>query len=201
MKIIYACSSNAGKLRDFQLVTSELGVSEFELLPLPGLKEIAAPEETGHTFEENAMAKAIYYSQFTQEVVLADDSGLEVDALGGAPGVHSARYAGPEATDLGNNELLLQNMLDQKQRRARFVGAIALAQHGRVQHTTRAAVEGELTYAARGMNGFGYDPLFFYPPFDATFGEVDDAKRFSVSHRGLALRQTVAWIAKQASNK
>lgn len=194
MRQIYACSSNPGKLRDFRVAAAELDLTGIALAPLPDLKDIAPPDETGDTFEQNASDKAIYYSQFTREIVLADDSGLEVDALGNAPGIHSARYAGPHATDQANNQLLLQNMRGKTNRRARFVCAIALARREQLLHVVRGSVEGELLTEARGIHGFGYDPLFFYPPFGRTFGEVDDALKFSVSHRGTALRQLLAWL-------
>jgi XTP/dITP diphosphohydrolase len=191
---IYACSTNAGKLREFGLVASELGLTEFDLHPLPRLKEIEAPDETGSTFEENAAQKAIYYSQFTDKMVLADDSGIEVDALHGAPGVYSARYAGEGASGRQNNELLLEKMQGQTNRGARFVCAISLARTGRVLHTVRGTVQGILLHAPQGSNGFGYDPLFFYPSFDCSFGELDDTRKFAVSHRGDALRKTFAWL-------
>lgn len=193
---IYACSSNPGKLREFQLVATELGMTGFDLLTLPGLKAIEPPEEIGKTFEENARLKAVYYSKLTTEMVLADDSGLEVDALGGAPGVYSARYAGASATDQANNELLLRNMAGMPDRTARFVCAISLARQGAVLHTVRGSVEGQLLETASGGNGFGYDPLFFYPPLQCSFGELDDKRKFSVSHRGNALRKTFAWLSR-----
>lgn len=192
---IYACSSNAGKLRDFKLVASEAGFSDFLLEPLPDLKNIEAPEETGTTFEENASLKALYYSRFVDEIVLADDSGIAVDALGGAPGVHSARYAGTNASDEANNDLLLENMVGKIERSARFVCAIALAQQGRILHSISGTVNGEILPAPRGKCGFGYDPLFFYPPFALSFGEIEDARKFGVSHRGEALRQLIQWAA------
>jgi XTP/dITP diphosphohydrolase len=195
MTAIYACSSSVGKMRDFQLVASELSVSDFELLPLPGLKDIAAPEETADTFEENAADKARYYSQFTDQMVLADDSGLQVAALGGAPGVRSARYAGTGATDEAKNHLLLENMLGKIHREAKFVCALALAQRGQSLCVVTGDVNGELLTTRRGAHGFGYDPLFFYPPFQATFAELDDARKFKVSHRGTALRQMLRWLA------
>jgi len=187
MRTVYACSSNPGKLR------------EFGLAALPGLKDIEPPEETGDTFEANAAAKAVYYSIFTDEIVLADDSGIEVDALGGAPGVYSARYATPplsdrQAQDAANNELLLKNMRGVANRTARFVCVIALAQKGEVLHVARGVVEGRVMETLEGTQGFGYDPLFFYPPFGCTFAEVEGPRKFEVSHRGLALRQAMAWL-------
>lgn len=186
---IYCASGNAGKLREFRLAGELLGI---EIVPLPGLKILAAPEETGATFEENAQIKAEYYSRYAHGLLFADDSGLEVDALGGAPGVHSARYAGPKAGDRSNNELLLANMSGIAQRAARFVCVIALAQAGQLKQLFRGVVEGEILNTGRGGAGFGYDPLFYYPPFGCSFGEVDDERKFSVSHRGNALRAMLA---------
>lgn len=183
---LYCATGNPGKLREFRLAGELLRI---DIEPLAGLKDIAAPEENGATFEENARIKAAYYSRFAPGLLFADDSGLEVDALHGAPGVYSARYAGPHATDRANNELLLQRLGDNNQkRRARFVCVIALADAGEIRQTFRGEVEGEILRAARGPGGFGYDPLFYYPPFGCTFGEVDGPKKFDVSHRGKALR-------------
>ena len=155
---------------------------------LPNLNAIVPPEETGSTFEENAELKAIYYSRFHAGMVLADDSGLQVNALRGAPGVFSARYAGARATGQENNALLLRNLVGADDRTARFVSAIAVAQQGRVIAGACATVDGTILEAARGTGGFGYDPLFFYPPFGRSFGEASDAEKLSVSARGIALR-------------
>jgi len=157
--------------------------------PLPGLASIAPPEETGPTFEENAAQKALYYSKFCDGYLFVDDSGLEVDALNGAPGVYSARYAGPNATDAANNRLLLERMRGVANRAARFVCVVALAQSGHLVRTFRGEVQGELLDAPRGADGFGYDPLFFYEPFGCTFGEAPLDRKMEVSHRSEALRQ------------
>jgi len=186
---IYCATGNAGKLREFRLAGEVLGI---EVLPLEDLKSIPAPEETGATFEENAQIKAEYYSRFAPGLLFADDSGLEVDALGGAPGVHSARYAGVHANDEANNQLLLANLVGVTPRTARFVCVIAVAEGGAAKHFFRGVVEGEILHGARGPGGFGYDPLFYYPPFGCSFGEVDDQRKFSVSHRGNALRKMLA---------
>jgi XTP/dITP diphosphohydrolase len=124
--------------------------------------------------------------------LFVDDSGLEVDALGGAPGVYSARYAGPDATGEVNNRLLLDRMRGVPERTSRFVCVVALAESRRMLGTFRAAVEGHLTEEPRGANGFGYDPLFYYPPFGCTFGEATAEQKFAVSHRGQALRALLA---------
>lgn len=186
--IVYACSSNPGKLREFALAVREANLTNVVIEPLPRLKQIAPPEENGTTFEENATAKALYYSQFTQETVLADDSGLAVDALHGAPGVWSARYAGPGATDEDNNNLLLRDLGNTAHRVARFVCVLALARQGRILKTMYGAVEGRILDAPSGQGGFGYDPLFFYPPLGRSFAELTPGEKFAVSHRGKALR-------------
>ena len=162
--------------------------------PLPGLASIAPPEETGPTFEENAAQKALYYSKFCDGYLFVDDSGLEVAALNGAPGVYSARFAGPNPTDAANNQLLLDRMRGVTDRTARFVCIVALAESGRLVRTFRGEVEGRLLEAPRGDNGFGYDPLFFYPPFDCSFGEVPLERKMEVSHRAEALRQMRAYL-------
>ncbi len=155
---VYCATSNKGKLREFQLAAPDFDVQQ---LPRP----VAPPDETGETFEENAIGKAEYYGSFTDGYLFADDSGLEVDALGGAPGVHSARYAGPEATDADNNALLLQRLSGIADRGARFVCVIALVKDGKLVRTFRGAVEGRIIDAPRGSGGFGYDPLFYYERF------------------------------------
>jgi len=185
---IAACSTNPGKLREFALAAQECGRTDIVIEVLSGLKQISPPEEDGKTFEENATKKAIYYSRFSNELVLADDSGLEVDALNGAPGVYSARYAGPGASDEDNNNLLLRDLGTASHRDARFVCVLALAQKEQMLLTTRGVVEGQILISPRGENGFGYDPLFFYPQLGRSFAELSPEEKFSVSHRGKALR-------------
>jgi XTP/dITP diphosphohydrolase len=189
---IYCATGNAGKLREFRLAAELLGI---DIEPLADLKSIQAPEETGATFEENARLKAEYYSRFAPGPLFADDSGLEVDALAGEPGVRSARYAGPEATDQENNRTLLKRLCENLHRTGRFVCVIALAEGGEVRRTFRGEVEGEILREPRGPGGFGYDPLFYYPPFGCTFGEVDGPEKFDVSHRGKALRALLKYLA------
>lgn len=186
--LLYACSTNRGKLAEFELAAKSFGRRKFDLRNLPGIEKIKPPDETGVTFAENAALKAVYYSNCTPELVLADDSGLEVDALGGEPGVFSARYAGFSATDAANIQLLLQNLRATLNRHARFVCTIAAAQCGKLLLTASGSVEGEILDQPRGENGFGYDPVFFYPPFDRSFAQLTPETKFSVSHRGNALR-------------
>ena len=180
---LYCATSNPGKLREFKLALAD----SFIIEALPGLNSIPICEETGTTFEENAIQKALYYSKHSEGYLFVDDSGLEVHALGGAPGVYSARYAGAEATDEANNRLLLERMRGIADRSAQFVCVAALAQSGRLVRTFRGEVAGQLIEEPRGANGFGYDPLFYYPPFGCTFGEAPLAQKMKVSHRSLAL--------------
>jgi XTP/dITP diphosphohydrolase len=189
---IWCATGNPGKLREFRLAGELLGI---DVEPLVDLKSIPAPEEKGATFEENAGLKAAYYSRFASGALFADDSGLEVDALSGEPGVRSARFAGTHATDEANNRLLLERLGGERNRAGRFVCVIALADGGEVRQTFRGEVEGEILREARGPGGFGYDPLFYYPPFGCSFGEVDGPKKFEVSHRGKALRELLKYLA------
>jgi XTP/dITP diphosphohydrolase len=189
---IYCATGNAGKLREFRLAGELLGI---DIEPLAGLGLMEGPEENGATFEENARLKACYYSRFAPGPLFADDSGLEVEALGGEPGVYSARFAGPAATNEANNRLLLERLGNEPNRMARFVCVIALADAGEVRQTFRGEVEGEILHEAQGPGGFGYDPLFYYPPFGRSFGEVDGPEKFEVSHRGKALREMLKYLA------
>jgi XTP/dITP diphosphohydrolase len=188
---IYCATGNPGKLREFRLAGEMLDI---DVQPLSDIKTIAAPEETGATFEANARLKAEYYSGFAPGLLFADDSGLAVDALGGAPGVYSARFAGEHATDEENNRLLVERLSDSSDRTARFVCVIALAEGGRTLQTFRGEVEGTILREARGPGGFGYDPLFYYPPLGCSFGELDGPEKFDVSHRGQALRALLRYL-------
>ena len=182
---VCCATGNPGKLREFRLAAAQAGV---QVETLPGLAEMPPCKETGDTFEANAILKAEYYGRHASGLLFADDSGLEVDALGGAPGVYSARFAGPGATDEANNQLLLERMRGIRNRSARFVCVIALVNGGRLMETFRGAVEGQILEEPRGPHGFGYDPLFYYPPFGCSFGEAAPERKLTVSHRGGALR-------------
>lgn len=192
---VYCATGNPGKLREFRLAGELLGI---DIEPVAGLKDIEAPVENGATFEENAALKADYYSRFAPGLLFADDSGLAVDALDGEPGVFSARYAGASGAggDEANNRLLLERLGDSPRRTARFVCVIAIAQGGETRRTFRGEVEGEILYEPRGPGGFGYDPLFYYPPFGCSFGEVEGQRKFEVSHRGKALRELLEFLAR-----
>ena len=193
-----ACATgNAGKLREFRQAA---GLAPVEIELLPGYQEIPPCVEDGLTFEENAIVKALHYGRHADGLLFADDSGLEVDALHGAPGVFSARFsrqhppvAGPPLPiDEANNRLLLEKLRGVENRGARFVCAIALAEGGMIRGVWRGAVEGLIIDDARGVGGFGYDPLFYCPQVGCTFGEATEDQKFAVSHRGQALRAMLA---------
>ena len=187
---VYCATTNPGKLREFRRALE----SSVEVETLPGLDSLPVCEETGATFEENAIQKALYYSKHVNGYLFAEDSGLEVDALGGQPGVYSARFAGPGATDEANNRWLLERMRGTPDRTARFICVAALTESGRLVRTFRGEVEGRLAEEPRGSNGFGYDPLFFYPPFGRTLGEVPLERKMEVSHRAKALRAMLEYL-------
>ena len=172
---LYCATGNAGKLREFRMAAS-LAPVEIELLPV--FRDLPACIEDGTTFEENAILKARHYGEHAPGLLFADDSGLEVDALGGAPGVYSARFSGPHATDESNNHLLLEKLRGVQNRTARFVCVIALMERGQLRGVFRGTVEGRIIDDARGAGGFGYDPLFYYPPFGCTFGEAATSRNF-----------------------
>lgn len=183
--ILYCATSNPGKLREFQSAGPQF---EIRAISLP------EPEERGETFEQAATEKALYYGAHVDGYLFADDSGLEVDALGGAPGVRSARFAGPNATDAENNALLLEKLRGVEHRAARFVCVIALVHNGTLVGTFRGSVEGRILDAPRGVSGFGYDPLFYHEPFGCTFGEATHDQKMQVSHRGQALRAMFTFL-------
>ncbi len=199
MTRVLVASSNPGKLADFAAAAR---LFDIEIAPLPGIKELQSPEETGTTFEENARLKAEYYSRHASgQLLIADDSGLVVDALGGAPGVRSARYAedagiSAHDPDAANNALLLRNTesIPDSQRQCAFVCAIAAAQNGTTLHTFTARASGMLLREARGSNGFGYDPLFYFPQLKKSFAELSREEKLRVSHRGAAFRMFLKWM-------
>lgn len=180
---LYCATGNSGKLKEFQLAAGRSGI-DVELLP--AFHEIPECIEDGATFAENAAKKAKHYAPHASGLVFADDSGLVVDALDGAPGVYSARFAGPGATDERNNRLLLEKLRGVRDRTARFVCVIALAQGSEVRGLFEASVEGIILDEPRGAGGFGYDPLFYYAPYGCTFGEATEEQKLAVSHRGQA---------------
>ena len=194
---LLCATGNPGKLREFRLAA---GLAPVEIELQPGFREIEPCAENGGTFEENAAIKALHYGRHSSGLLFADDSGLEVDALSGAPGVFSARFSllsapaegPPLPVDAANNRLLLARLNGVENRSARFVCAIALVEDGRLRGAWRGAVEGSIVHEPRGKGGFGYDPLFYCPQVGCTFGEAGEEQKFAVSHRGQALRKMIA---------
>src|SRR5882724_5111695 len=178
---------NAHKMREFR----ELLGPGFDVIDLSSFPEITIPEETGRTFEENATLKAIAASKQLPSLVITDDSGLEVEALGGAPGIFSARYAGENAGDVSNIDKLLRELRKRnvatEKRSARFRCAIALAQDGKLLGVFEGFVEGKIVEPPRGSGGFGYDPIFEPNGFDQTFAEITPESKNKISHRGQAI--------------
>jgi XTP/dITP diphosphohydrolase len=208
MQTVLIATSNAGKLRDFAGAARGHGI---EIAGIPNFSLLPTPVEDGQTFEENARKKAEEYSlAVPNEVVVADDSGLEVDALNGAPGVHSARYAADEphladtnTDDEANNARVLRELKDVSpaKRTGRFVCVLAAARNGKTLKTVRGTAEGIILDAPRGSNGFGYDPLFYFPQIRKTFAELTAEEKARYSHRGSAFRQFLEWYEKQLSGE
>jgi XTP/dITP diphosphohydrolase len=180
-------TTNQGKLREIRALLEGVDI---ELVGLGDVPEVEAPEETGTTFAENATLKAEYYARTTGLAAVAEDSGLEIDALEGAPGVNSARYGGPEATYPDKFDLIYRGLKDAgvETSPARFVCALALAEPSGIRFESRGVVEGRIAPAPVGDDGFGYDPIFFYPPYGRTLAQVPAAEKGAVSHRGQAFR-------------
>jgi XTP/dITP diphosphohydrolase len=197
---ILIATSNPGKLRDFAGAAAAHGI---EIAGLPNFSSLPLVVEDGLTFEDNARKKAEAYSRNAPaETVVADDSGLEVDALNNAPGVHSARYASDQphladanTDDEANNARVLRELrnVSPEKRTARFVCVLAAARDGKVLATFRGVAEGIILDAPRGRNGFGYDPLFFFPQIQKTFAELNADEKARYSHRGAAFRKFLAW--------
>lgn len=184
-KLIFA-TTNEGKMKEIRMILADLGM---EILSLKDLNLNVDIEENGKTFEENAIIKAKAICEITGEMVLADDSGLEVDYMDKAPGVYSARYLGEDTPYSVKNQTIIDNLKDAKgeERSARFVCAIAAAfPDGRVI-TTQATIEGYIGYEEKGTNGFGYDPLMYVPEYDMTTGQMEPEMKNKISHRGKAL--------------
>lgn len=191
MRTLRLATTNPDKVREVREILGD-GDVRVEAIDLAGLPE---PEETGTTFEANARLKALYYAAHAGGLVVSEDSGLEIDALGGAPGVHSARYLGAGASYSDRFASLLQRLdgTPDAQRTARFVCALAVADGPRVVFETRGTVEGRVAHAPAGDGGFGYDPIFYYPPFASTLAEAGSRKA-AVSHRAGAVRALARWL-------
>jgi XTP/dITP diphosphohydrolase len=205
MRKILVATSNQGKLRDFAGAAVR---HEVEIAGIPGFSSLTPVVEDGLTFEANARKKAEEYSLHVPgEIVVADDSGLEVDTLNGAPGVHSARYAAPDlqnidphealanTDDEANNARVLRELrgVPAAQRTGRFVCVLAAARDGKTLATFRGTAEGTILDTPRGTNGFGYDPLFYFPQIQKTFAELSAEEKSTYSHRGKAFREFLDW--------
>ena len=187
MKRIIFATSNEGKMKEIRLIMEDSG---YEVLSLKEAGVVADIEENGSTFEENAVIKATEIAKITGELVLADDSGLEVDYLDKAPGIYSARFLGEDTDYTVKNNYIIDKLsgVPLQQRSARFVCAIALARPDGTAVTRRATIEGYIGYEIRGENGFGYDPIFMVPEFDKTTAELSIDEKNKISHRAKALR-------------
>lgn len=204
MSIIFLATSNPGKVRELREAAQAFNMA---LDPLPGIKNISPPVEDGTTFEQNARIKAEYYSSFAPEsLVLAEDSGLAVEALNGAPGVYSARYAAmlsnlaahTNSSDQDNNQALIAQLerLPNDKHAGKYVCVIAVARHGKTLATFTGEAHGEMLTAPRGTQGFGYDPLFYFPSLYRTFAELSLEQKRAHSHRGKAFRQFLEWYGR-----
>lgn len=206
MKRVLIATSNPGKLRDFAGAAAKYGI---ETAVVPNFSMLTPVVEDGTTFEANARKKAEEYSLAVPgEIVIADDSGLEVDALGAAPGVHSARYAADEphkadanTDDEANNAKLIRNIkpIPVEKRTGRFVCWIAAARNGKTLAVFEGKAEGVILDMPRGKNGFGYDPLFYFPQINKTFAELSAEEKAIYSHRGDAFRRFLEWIRSRAT--
>jgi XTP/dITP diphosphohydrolase len=210
---VLLATSNPGKMRDFAGAAAPFGIM---VANIPNFSSLPQVVEDGNTFEDNARKKAESYSlAMPGELVLADDSGLEIDALGGAPGVHSARYAAPDlqnrapdaaegnTDDEANNARVLRELkgVPEQKRRARFVCVLAAARDGQTFRTFRGTAEGNILEAPRGQNGFGYDSLFFFPAIQKTFGELSAEEKARYSHRGEAFRSFLRWMDREQGRR
>jgi XTP/dITP diphosphohydrolase len=218
MTRLLIATTNPNKLREIRSVLADAGVKSVEagqggalanagveVISLTDLPPIEEPEETGQTFEENARLKALYYArhamlcQAAPLLTVAEDSGLVVDALDGEPGVHSARFLGPAATYPARFAAIygLLAQRSDRPRTARFVCALAVVRGDRVVFETTGSIEGEVSEAPSGSGGFGYDPIFYYPPYARTLSEVSETEKLAVAHRGQAFRALAEWLKRQ----
>ncbi len=192
-KTLYLASSNPGKRRELQALAEG---SEISAELLPKFRELPPAKEDHASFTLNALEKTLYYSRFTDQLVVADDSGLAVDALDGAPGVRSAHYAGLNSSDKDNNRKLLSELssVPEEKRTARYICVLALARQNRLLALFSNSCEGLILTVHRGRGGFGYDPLFYFPPLGKTLAEVNEAEKNLHSHRGKAFRKLLTYL-------
>lgn len=188
MKEIIIATKNKGKAKDFEALLEPMG---YKVLTLHDVAPHMDVEETGDTFEDNAILKAVAIAEELQATVIADDSGLEIDALGGEPGVFSARYSGEEKNDSSNIDKVLQKMVQVREddRTARFRCVLALAAPGKETQLFEGVCQGLITKERKGDNGFGYDPIFYVPSLDKTMGQMKPEEKAAISHRGNAIRE------------
>ena len=193
MRTLLVATTNPGKLREIRQLMTDVPIRLVSLGDLPPIEE---PEETGATFEENARLKAQYYAARSGLWTVAEDSGLVIDALDGEPGVQSARFLRPDATYPERFAEIYRRLgaRPDAPRTARFVAALATVADGKVIYETTGVVEGAIADAPRGSGGFGYDPIFFYPPYGRTLAEVTEPEKIAVAHRGIAFRKFADWI-------
>jgi len=192
LRTIVLATRNTGKLMEYQTLLQPLETNVLSLTDVAIDRDV---DESGTTFAENARLKALFYSELTSFPVLADDSGLEVMALGGKPGIYSARYAGIDASDEDRNRKLLKELEgEENDRTARFFCALTMAQDGKILLETEGKCRGVITYAPRGTNGFGYDPIFLFPELDKTFAELNPEEKNRYSHRCRAIRSLIAQL-------
>ncbi len=195
---LYLATSNPGKLRELGALANAAG---FELATLPEYDRLPPVAENDRSFALNALEKALHYSRGSEFLVVADDSGLVVDALGGRPGVHSARYAGPNATDADNNRKLAAELhgLPEEKRTARYICVLVLARAGHARALFSASCQGRIVQMPRGTAGFGYDPHFFFPPLGKTLAEVSTEEKNRCSHRAQAFRRLLAYLKERGA--
>jgi XTP/dITP diphosphohydrolase len=186
-------TTNQGKIREMQAFLAEFPIL---ISSIQNLNVGSSFQETGKTFKENARGKSLFYSRKWEGITLAEDSGLEIDHLKGAPGVISARFSGPKATDETNTEKVLDLMqeVEQEHRKARFVSCMVVSRKAIVIKTIMGYVEGYITFQKKGTNGFGYDPIFYFPSLQKTFAELRPEEKNLVSHRGQALKKLRSFL-------
>ena len=194
--VLLIATTNRDKLRE---IRGLLAGNSVELLSLEDRPAVPEPDETGTTFQENARLKALYYDSRVPVpggLMLAEDSGLVIDALDGEPGIHSARFLRPDATYPERFAEIYRRLAEraERPRTARFICAVAVVRSGKVVYETTGTVEGEVADTPRGTHGFGYDPIFYYPPYGSTLGEVSEQEKLRVAHRGNAFRQLSKWL-------
>ena len=190
---LLVATTNRDKIRE---IRSLLAGAPADLITLRDIAPVAEPEETGDTFEDNARLKARYYAKHSGTLTVAEDSGLVIDALDGEPGVKSARFLRPDASYPERFAAIFERLArhPDRPRTARFVCALSVVQGDTIAFETTATVEGVIAPASAGSRGFGYDPIFYYPPYGATLAEVGEEDKLAVAHRGKAFRQLAQWI-------